>query len=104
MKNLSLIGLPVLLVLFFAINLASGAIFTSTRLDLTEDRLFTLSEGTRNILGSMDDKVTLRYFYSSKLAKEELQFAERPAQRVREMLAKKRSAATAGRGRRRRRR
>ena len=86
MKNLSLIGLPVLLVLFFAINLASGAIFTSTRLDLTEDKLFTLSEGTRNILGSMDDKVTLRYFYSSKLAKEELQFAERPAQRVREML------------------
>ncbi len=86
MKNLSLIGLPVLLVLFFAINLASGAIFTSTRLDLTEDRLFTLSEGTRNILDSMDDKVTLRYFYSSKLAKEELQFAERPAQRVREML------------------
>lgn len=86
MKKLSLIGIPVLLVLFFAINLASGAIFTSTRLDLTEDRLFTLSQGTRNILSSMDEPVTLRYFYSSKLAKEELQFAERPAQRVREML------------------
>jgi ABC-type uncharacterized transport system involved in gliding motility auxiliary subunit len=93
MKNLSLIGIPVLLVLFFAINLASGAIFTSTRIDLTDNKLFTLSDGTRSILSTMEEPVTLRYFYSSKLAKEEAPFAERPAQRVREMLDEMKAAA-----------
>ena len=86
MKKYSLIALPVLLVLFFAINLASGKIFTNSRIDLTESKLFTLSEGTKNILGSMQEKVTLRVFYSAKLAKQEAPVLERPAQRINELL------------------
>ena len=87
MKNSSLIGLPILLVLFFAINLASGALFTSTRVDLTEAKLFTLSQGTRNILASMEEPVTLRLFYSAQLAKDQAQVLERYHQRVSELLA-----------------
>lgn len=75
-----------MLVLFFAINLAAEGIFTSSRVDLTEAKLFTLSDGTRNILGSMDDPVTLRLFYSATLAKEDAEVLERYNQRVSELL------------------
>lgn len=40
------------------------------RLDLTEDRLFTLSEGTRQVLGRLDDVVTIKLFASSELPPE----------------------------------
>ncbi len=86
MKKLNLIALPVLIALFFAVNLASNAFFTGTKLDLTEAKLFTLSEGTKNILGAMEEPVTLRLFYSSTLAKEKAPVLERYAQRVTELL------------------
>ena len=37
-------------------------------LDLTEDRLYTLSDGTRNILGELNQPVTLKLYYSRKAA------------------------------------
>ncbi|MFS8637074.1 MAG: Gldg family protein [Gemmatimonadota bacterium] len=40
------------------------------RLDLTEDRLFTLSEGTRKVLAGLDDVVTIKLFASSELPPE----------------------------------
>ena len=60
----SLIGLVVLGALFFAINLVAGTLFKSARVDLTDAKLFTLSQGTKNILASIEDPVTLRLFYS----------------------------------------
>lgn len=96
MKNASLIGLPVLLALFFAINIASGTLFTSSRLDLTEQRLWTLSDGTREVLGAIEERgepVTLRLFYSEQLAKEEAPGLDRYAQRVTELLQEFVSAA-----------
>ena len=41
-------GLAVALALLFAVNLLSDAAFTSIRVDLTENRLYTLTDGTRN--------------------------------------------------------
>lgn len=66
----TLIALLVALAIFFSVNLASSALFRSARVDLTESRLYTLSEGTRNILGGMQEPVTLRLYYSKKLAGE----------------------------------
>jgi ABC-type uncharacterized transport system involved in gliding motility auxiliary subunit len=93
MKKSSLIGLPILAILFFAINLVAEQTFKTSRVDLTEAKLFTLSEGTRNILGSMEDPVTLRLFYSSKLAKDDAQVLERYNQRVSELLAEYEAAS-----------
>ncbi|MFT7670704.1 MAG: ABC-type uncharacterized transport system involved in gliding motility auxiliary subunit [Planctomycetota bacterium] len=93
MKKSSLIALPILLVLFFAINMASNSIFKTSRIDLTEAKLFTLSDGTRNILAEMEEPVTLRLFYSATLAKEEAQVLERYHQRVSELLAEYEVAA-----------
>lgn len=53
-------------VLFFAAN-ASVTNVAGMRVDLTEDRLYTLSPGTRSILGKLEKPVSLTLYYSDKL-------------------------------------
>ena len=69
-REFSMIGLGVALVLFLAINMASSATLKSARLDLTENGLFTLSQGTKNILGALDETVTVRFYFSKRAALE----------------------------------
>lgn len=59
-------GLIIALAIFVAVNIISNATLTSWRLDLTEARLFTLSDGTLNILKSLEEPISLRFYYSSK--------------------------------------
>jgi len=66
-RKLTLLSLPLLAVLFVAVNLLVGQLFPHVRLDLTENRLFTLSDGTLQVLDSVDEPVTLRLFYSEEL-------------------------------------
>jgi gliding motility-associatede transport system auxiliary component len=61
-------GLALALVLLLAVNIVSQGAFRSARLDLTEHDLYTLSEGTTNILANLAEPVTLRLFISQKLA------------------------------------
>ncbi len=63
-------GLAVAVVLFFTVNVLSHVAFRSARFDLTEQRLYTLTEGSRNILRGLDEPVTLRLYLSKKLAVE----------------------------------
>ncbi len=63
-------GLAIAVVLFFTVNVLSHVTFRSARVDLTDQRLYTLSEGTRNILQGLDEPVTLRFYLSKKLAVE----------------------------------
>ena len=53
-------------VLFFAAN-ASVTNVAGMRVDLTEDKLYTLSPGTRSILGKLEKPVSLTLYYSDKL-------------------------------------
>lgn len=53
-------GIVILFALVVGINLISSS--TSVRVDLTEDKIFTLSQGTRNILKELDTPVTIRFF------------------------------------------
>jgi ABC-type uncharacterized transport system involved in gliding motility auxiliary subunit len=78
-------GLVAALVLLLVINLLAGLLFKGVKVDMTENRLYTLSEGTRNILAGLDEPVTLRFYFSEKL------FSDMPViasygQRVRELL------------------
>jgi ABC-type uncharacterized transport system involved in gliding motility auxiliary subunit len=63
-------GLAIAVVLFFTVNVLSHVAFRSARVDLTEQRLYTLSEGSRTILQGLDEPVTLRFYLSKKLAVE----------------------------------
>ncbi len=60
-------GLVLALVAFLAVNIIGNQTLTSMRLDVTENRLFTLSQGTRNILDSLKEPINLRYYFSNKL-------------------------------------
>jgi ABC-type uncharacterized transport system involved in gliding motility auxiliary subunit len=86
------LGLILLTIIFVTINLFANVSFRAARLDLTQNNLFTLSDGTRNILGQLDEPVTLKFYYSQELA------AEQPglrlyANRVRDMLEEMTAAA-----------
>jgi gliding motility-associatede transport system auxiliary component len=52
--------------LSIAIIILVNAGLTSLRLDLTEGKLFTLSEGTVNIIQSLDEPVALDFYFSRK--------------------------------------
>jgi len=67
-KNLySITGLIVAAVLIVAINLLSNLIFSSARLDLTDGKIYSLSDGTKSIIDKIEEPITLRYYFSSKL-------------------------------------
>ncbi len=73
------------IVFFLSFNALVNTVFTGTRLDLTEDRLFTLSDGTREVLASLDEPIDIRLYYSDKFDEIGPDIA-RHADRVRELL------------------
>jgi len=81
----SLGSLGLLLVLFVAINMLSGSLLRGLRFDLTENQLFTLSDGTQNILEGLQEPVTL-YFYFSQASSREIPQVRTYAKRVDELL------------------
>jgi len=64
-KSLYSIGsLVLLLVLFVVVSMLSSNLFRGLRFDLTENQLYTLSDGTANILNDLQEPVTLYLFFS----------------------------------------
>lgn len=79
------LGLLLIAVAFVVFNALSGALLSGARLDLTEQKLYTLSPGTRQILDSLDEPLTLRLFFSDQ-ATGELPALRNQARRVEELL------------------
>lgn len=63
-------GLLVLLLAFIAFNISTGTLLPGARLDLTEQKLYTISDGTRQILKDLNEPVSLYYFFSDRASKE----------------------------------
>ncbi|RYI99282.1 MAG: ABC transporter, partial [Acetobacteraceae bacterium] len=82
----SALGLLAAAVLAIGVNMLADRLLTRARIDLTSQRLYTLSDGTRQVLGGLTDPVTLRLFYSKRLGAEIPMYGAY-ADRVREMLA-----------------
>ena len=72
-------------ILFVALNVVAGHALRGMRVDLTADGLYTLSQGTKNLLGNLKEPITLRFFYSRKLS-ERVPGLRIYGQRVQEML------------------
>ena len=84
-RTRSLASLLIALVLFLSVNIIANGVLTSQRLDLTQNRLYTLAPGSRNILAKLAEPITLRFYYSAR------QFAATPefqtyGRRVRDLL------------------
>lgn len=78
-------GLIAAFAVFFAINILVNQGLRDARIDLTEARLYTLSDGTRNVIKSVPEPITLRFFFSEKTgaaAPQMIQYGNR----VRELL------------------
>ena len=79
------LALILLAVIFLSLNLFSNLALRNARLDLTENGLFTLSDGTRNIVAALQEPVRLKYYYSQDIAANQPSLRVE-AQRVRDML------------------
>jgi len=73
------------ILLFLSINTLSNQIFSSFRLDLTENNLYTLNKGTLKVLTSIEEPITLKLFFSDKLSRNIAPMREY-GQRVKELI------------------
>lgn len=83
------LGTLVLLgILLLAVLLISNLLLRGVRLDLTENNLYTLSDGTVEIIRGLDEPVTLYYFFSDRVSADipQAQGLRTYATRVRELL------------------
>lgn len=86
MKNWYSTGALVLLaVLFLALTMLTGVLFKGARLDLTENKLYTLSQGTVNLIESIEEPITLRFYFSED-ASSDFPMVRNYANRVQELL------------------
>jgi len=58
----SIVGVVAVLIILVAINLLGG--FFKVRSDLTQNKLYTLSDGTKKILNKLDTPVEIRFYFS----------------------------------------
>lgn len=91
-RRLGLSGIALLAVAFIAAVIVSNQLFKGWRIDLTENNLYTLSDGTKRILADIDEPLNLYYFWSDK-ASEGIPSLRDYAGRVREMLEEFEDAA-----------
>lgn len=66
-NTLGIIGIVLAIVLFVSLNLLSTLTLRSAQLDLTEGKLFTLSDGTREVLSKIEEPIKLRFYASRSL-------------------------------------
>ena len=78
-------GLLLIALVFLAFNMVASLGLPNARLDLTEQKLYTISEGTERILGELDEPVNLYFFYSDNVSRD-LVALRNYARRVEEML------------------
>ena len=85
-RTRSLVGLACLALILVSANILPAR-YLPARLDLTEERLYTLSRGTLQTLARIDEPITLRFYYSPRLGEAVPAYAVY-AQRVRELLGR----------------
>lgn len=84
-RSLALCSIVLAVILFLSVNILARGMLVGARLDLTVDKLFTLSQGTHKVLSRIDEPVTLRLYFSSILGKE-LPGLAKYAGRVKDMI------------------
>lgn len=72
-------------ILFLSVNILASAWLHSARLDLTDNRLYSLSEGTKEVLSAIDEPITVRLFLSGRIPEQNPVHANF-SKRVRDLL------------------
>jgi gliding motility-associatede transport system auxiliary component len=88
----SVAGVLILLVIIIAINALTATV--RQRIDLTKEKAYTLSDGTRAILNKLDTPVKIRFYYSrSDEGTPSTVFLKTYAQEVQDLLTEYKQAA-----------
>jgi ABC-type uncharacterized transport system involved in gliding motility auxiliary subunit len=85
-------SLAVVFVAFIAAVIAGNSLLRGVKLDLTENRLYTLSDGTKSLLRNLAEPINLYFFFSNR-GTEDVQVLRSYATRVEEMLVEFNDAA-----------
>ncbi len=72
-------------VLLLSVNLLATSAFRNVKADMTQQKLFTMSKGTREIVRGLDEPITLKLYYSKRLGEAANPY-ERYFDRVRNLL------------------
>jgi len=83
-RAVAALALVCIALMLISVNIIAARLF-AWRLDLTGERLYTLSRGTHRTLARIEEPITLRFYYSTRLADEVPSYGVY-AQRVRELL------------------
>ena len=84
-RRVGLISLALLAMIFVAAIMASNTLLRGVRIDLTENNLYTISDGTRELLSSINEPINLYLFFSDEETAD-LPYLRGYANRVRETL------------------
>jgi ABC-type uncharacterized transport system involved in gliding motility auxiliary subunit len=84
-QKLAVVGVILAIICFVALNTFGTLNLRGMRLDLTQNRQFTLSHGTEQLLAGVDEPVTLRLYVSSAV-RQANPFLATYADRVHDML------------------
>ena len=84
-KNKSKAQIFLLLITFVLFIMLANNIFKGFRFDLTENKLYTLGDGTLNIINKLDDQIILNYYFSDSLTQEDT-YLRAYAKRIKELL------------------
>ena len=79
-------GLVALAVLFLGVVMLANLALRGMRLDLTQNRLYTLSPGTKQVLGEIKEPINLYFYFSRDAAAKQSPLIMPYAARVREFL------------------
>jgi ABC-type uncharacterized transport system involved in gliding motility auxiliary subunit len=79
-------GLVALAVLFLGIVMLSNVGLRGMRVDLTQNRLYTLSPGTKQVLADLKEPINLYFYFSREAAAKQAPLVMPYANRVREFL------------------
>jgi ABC-type uncharacterized transport system involved in gliding motility auxiliary subunit len=66
-KTLTIASLVLAVLFLFFVNILATAEIHNAQADLTENKLFTLAEGSKKIIGTVEEPITFRFYYSRKL-------------------------------------
>ena len=68
-STIGVLGLILAVILFFSVNVIAAFTLKNYRLDLTEEKLYSLSQGSLNTVKQIKEPITIRFYLSGKLAK-----------------------------------
>ena len=84
-RSKSKVQIFLLLVIFVLFIMLANNIFKGFRFVLTENKLYTLGDGTINIINNLKDEVTLNYYFSDSLTQDDT-YLRAYAKRIKELL------------------